>query len=110
MYYKRLFKKDNELLKKEILYDFMVLEKYHRGDKGESRQISLHCKYDFHNDREKYYNEEFDIYLKAYNVTDNVIEFVNRYGFEQTNEFPNGLKHLLGNYGMTIRAIDGFVA
>ncbi len=110
MYYKKYFTKQDELIKKEILYDFMILERYHRTIRGEIRMISLHAKYDFDKERELYYIEDFFMYLNVDEETKDVKEFVNRYGFSQTDDFPKEeLKHLLGNYGVTVKAIDGFI-
>lgn len=109
MYFRKLFHKNEELLKKEILYDFMVLEKYHKTPNGESRHISLHAPLDFSEDRESYYKDEFYIYLNVDEITEDVKEFIERYDFEKCEQLPKDLKFLLGVYGVTIRAIDGFI-
>jgi len=110
-FYRRLFTKDEKLLKNEILYDFMVLEKFYRTNRGEIRQVSLHCKYDFFKNRDDYYKKEFYIYLRVEQISDDVLKFVNRYGFEEASiyNFTKDLVHLLGNYGSTMKAIDGFI-
>jgi hypothetical protein len=109
MYYKITFNKDEELAKKELLYSFMILEDEHKTIRGESRQISLHCKYDFDKERQKFYDEDIDIYLYVDEVNENVENFISKWGFDKTEAPAVDLKHILGNYNMSIKAIDGFI-
>ena len=109
MYYKKSFRKEDDLAKRDLLYCFMILEHQHKTSRGETRWISLHCKYNFDEEREKFYNEDIDVYLIADEETDNVRSFVNDWGFEKEKAFPQGVQHILGNYEMSIMALDGFI-
>ncbi len=86
----------------------MILEKRHLTSRGENRWISLHCKYDI--DTHEFSSEDLAIYLIADEETDRVKHFVDNWGFEKEETFPRGLQHVLGNYNMTIKALDGFIA
>jgi len=104
MYYKRLFKKEKD--KKDLLYDFAILESKHKSGRGESRAISLHCKYNFGYEKQKFSSEEFNIYLFTDEVTDLVSTFIKRWGFRKVNELPKGLQHILGIYKKKAIALE----
>ena len=107
MYYKISLPKNNKILKDSLLKHFEQLEINHKSARGEIRNISLHCKYDFTSgDLDKFYSEEIEIYLKLDEETDNVKEFIQDYRFQKINEFPNDVKFLCGNDGILCGRID----
>jgi hypothetical protein len=58
---------------------------------------------------QNFYDKDVDIYLDTDEVTDNVRDFISKWDFKKEMTLPSGLQHILGNFNMTIKAIDGFI-
>ncbi|HEY5536096.1 MAG TPA: hypothetical protein VIL99_14315 [Ignavibacteria bacterium] len=102
MYYKKSIKKEEKLVKEELLSDFYHLMQLCSGSIG---NLSLHCKYDIGDDRNKYYEEDIILYLIPIE-NDNIKVFIKTWGMEKTEEFPNDLKFLLGSYKGKLIGLD----
>ncbi|MCX6157434.1 MAG: hypothetical protein NTY74_05610 [Ignavibacteriae bacterium] len=98
MYYKISLPKNGKIIKDNLLKHFELIEINHKTARGETRNISLHCKYDFTPvDLDKFYNEEIDIYLKIDEETDKVKKFINDYGFKKVDKLPKEANIICGN-------------
>jgi hypothetical protein len=106
MYYKIFIPKEKKLNKKSILYGFNQTESKHMTPRGENKEISLHCKYNIKDELDKFNSEDIDIYLKVDEETENVKQFVLKYGFGRVDALPKDVKHILGFDYPTIIALD----
>ena len=96
MYYKTTIKKENQLKKRFILESFDFTGRNYRNERGDGKEISLHCIYDFREDLQKFLTEDVDFYLKINEETENVKQFILEYDFEEIKALPNKAKHILG--------------
>lgn len=94
--------KDDDLSRRDLLYSFAILERNHKSSRGEMKEISLHCKYDLEKEKEKFMNEEIDVYLRVFDLTADVEKFIANWKFIKNDELPNNLKHILGFYRPTL--------
>lgn len=110
MFYSKLLSKDDSLLKNEILHSFMILEAGHKSKRGESLQISLHCENDFDNHNPEFWNNDIELFMKVDQVTEAVKDFAEKWGLVEENNMSKELKHILGNYGSSVKCLDCFIA
>ena len=69
--------------------------------------ISLHCEYDFEFERNDFINKDITIYLISDN-NEETIKFIKDHDFEITyiQRMPSNYKHILGNYGRSVKALE----
>lgn len=77
--YKKVVKKENSQLKKELLISFNTLEQEIESRTRLIPMISLHCEYDYSNDRDNFTNNDITLYLIS-DKSSETSQFVKEWG------------------------------
>lgn len=90
--------------KKSLLNDFILLEAKYKTQRGETRWISLHSKYDVNTG--EFWDNEIDIYLRCEEETSIISHFLKKWNFKKVHSLPEKMIFLVGNYNGSLRYFD----
>jgi len=103
MYYMLRLKKEDVLIKRELLYGFDALERKRYTIKSTIPLISLHSDYKFDDVKDN----DVSIYLIS-DESEETKEFIKKYSFEKIDKMPNNTFHILGNFGSTVISLQRY--